>query len=311
VDSEKWITRRGLCFAFSIAVALSFLFSSSASSQVSHIDDSIFSVKIKEAKAARIDKLPIGERVAAMGKLFLGTPYVAHTLDSDATNEQVVVNLRGFDCVTFYENMLAFARILKKYPNPTMANLSNELRYLRYRDGNIAGFHSRLNYTIDYFYNNEKKLAFVREDVTRKIGGQYLQFDGREINFMTTHRSLYKQLAVSDSEYHAMLRIEKDIHARKDFYYIPKSDVSAVESKIETGDILGITTNISGLDCSHTGIAIRMPDGRIHFMHASSIMSKVIISSDPLADYLIHSAHQTGIIIARPRETILMPHTLD
>ena len=63
-------------------------------------DDSIFAAKIKQAKAEKIDTLPIGERVAAMGKLFLGTPYVAGTLDVDTSKEQLVVNLRGFDCVT-------------------------------------------------------------------------------------------------------------------------------------------------------------------------------------------------------------------
>ena len=302
VNSGKQITDRSARVAFSIAAAFLFFISSAAYSQFPHIDDSIFAAKIKQAKAEKIDTLPIGERVAAMGKLFLGTPYVAHTLDSDATKEQLVVDLRGFDCVTFYENALALARLIKEYPNPTVGNLRGELRYLRYRDADINGFHSRLNYTIDYFYADEKKFDVLR-DVTRKIGGEFVKFDDREINFMTTHRSLYKQLA-SDVEYNAMLQIEKDIHARKDFYYIPKADVAAVESKIETGDILGITTNIDGLDCSHTGIAIRMHDGKIHFMHASNLMGKVIISNEPLSGYLTHSTHQTGVIIARP-ETLI------
>jgi hypothetical protein len=291
---------KGGRFAFGIAATLLLFISSSAYCQVSHADDSIFAAKIKQAKVAGIDKLPIGDRVAAMGKLFLGTPYVSHTLDSDATKEQLVVNLRGLDCVTFYENMLALARIIKEYPNPTIEMLKVELEYLRYRDGQIDGFHSRLNYTIDYFYNNDLKK--VLRDVTYADGGKFVKYDDREINFMTAHRSLYKQLVASDAEYNAMLHNEKAIHARKDFYYIPKSDVVAVESKIETGDILGITTNLAGLDCSHTGIAIRMSDGRIHFMHASSLMGKVIISEESLAEYLTHSNHQTGVIVSRPIE---------
>jgi cell wall-associated NlpC family hydrolase len=116
-ESEKHILKNVLFAVLSIASLWSF---DSRAQTLS--DDSIFAAKIKQAKAARIDTLPIGERVAAMGKLFLGTPYVAHTLDSDATKEKLVVDLRGFDCVTFYENMLAFARIIKKYPNPTMEN---------------------------------------------------------------------------------------------------------------------------------------------------------------------------------------------
>ncbi len=297
-DRGKWITNRRSRIAFSIAAVVLLFISSSAYGQIPYIDDSIFVAKIKQAKAERIDTLHIGERIAAMGKLFIGTPYVAGTLDVDPTNEQLVIDLRGFDCVTFYENALAFSRILKEYPNPTIENLRDELRYLRYRDGKIDGFHSRLNYTTDYFYNNDRKR--VLRDATHDVGKQFVKQDDREINFMTTHRSLYKQLAASEEEYNAMLQIEKDIHARKDFYYIPKADIAEVESKIETGDILGITTNIAGLDCSHTGIAIRMHDGRIHFMHASSLMGKVIISEGPLAEYITHSNHQTGIIIVRP-----------
>jgi hypothetical protein len=263
-------------------------------------DDSIFAARMAEAHAKHLESLPIGERIVAMGRLFLGTPYVSGTLDTGANGEHLVVNLRGFDCVTFYENMLALARIIREYPAPTVKDFENELTFLRYRKGKMDGYHSRLHYSIDYFYNNEKK--GVLQVVTREVGGQHAMYDDRAINFMTTHRSLYKQLVNDPAEYAAMLEIESDIHARKAFYYIPKADIAAIESKIETGDILGITTNIPGLDCSHTGIAIRMPDRRIHFMHASSLMGQVIISEEPLAEYLTHSSHQTGIVVNRPLE---------
>src|SRR5437879_7350889 len=111
----------------------------------------------------------------------------------------------------------------------------------------MKGFHSRLHYSIDYFYDNEKK--GVLRIVTKEVGLKDAKYDDRAINFMTTHRASYKQLAKNDIEYAAMLEIENDIHARKAFYYIPKEDVAAVESRIQTGDILGITTNIPGLDC--------------------------------------------------------------
>lgn len=263
-------------------------------------NDSIFYARIADARAEHLESLPIGERVVAMGKLFLGTPYIANTLDTGSGTEHLILNFQGFDCVTFFENMLALARVVREYSHPTIQDYQKELTFLRYRNGIISGYHSRLNYTIDYFYNNEKKRVF--HIVTREIGGQYAIYDDRAINFMTTHRSLYRQFQSDPAEYAAMLEIEQDIHARKAFYYIPKSDISKMESKIETGDILGITTNVPGLDCSHTGIAIREADGRIHFMHASSLMGKVIVSPEPLAEYLTHSSHQTGIVIARPME---------
>jgi len=263
-------------------------------------DDSIFAARMAEARAEHVEALPIGERIAAMGRLFLGTPYIAGTLDANSDGEHLIVNLRGFDCVTFYENMLALARIIREYPSPTTTDFERELTFLRYRNGKMDGYHSRLHYSIDYFYNNQQK--GVLRIVTRDVGGTYAIYDDRAIDFMTTHRSDYKQLASDPAEYAAMLEIEGDIHAQKAFYYIPKKNVANVESKIETGDILGITTNIPGLDCSHTGIAVRLADGRIHFMHASSLKGKVIISPEPLADYLTHSSHQTGIIVNRPLE---------
>jgi hypothetical protein len=264
------------------------------------VDDSIFNARIRTAKTAQLDQLPIGERMVAVGKLFLGTPYVAGTLDIDSTSEHLILNLRGLDCVTFYENTLALARLIKKYPQPSIKEYENELTFLRYRGGKLNGYHSRLHYSIDYFYDNEKK--GVLQNLTREIGGKLAKYDDRTINFMRTHRASYKQLTSNDSEYRAIAAVENEINARRSFYYIPKEDVAQVEKGIKTGDILGITTNIPALDCSHTGIAIRMNDGRIHFMHASSLKGQVIVSEEPLAEYLTHSSHQTGIIVNRPLE---------
>jgi len=316
VENGEWRTKSGTRFFLSVVTILVLFLSSESigfsrhdvvkhslsDRPGSHADDSIFALRIAQAKSKGIDTLPIGERVAAMGKLFLGTPYVAGTLDSDSVNEQLVVDLRGFDCVTFYENMLALARIVREYPHPTMKSLQDELTLLRYRHGEIDGYHSRLHYTVDYIFDNMKKRTLL--DVTRNVGGSFSKVDDRVINFMTNHRSSYKQLANNDAEYNSMVNIERNIQARKGFYFIPKENIAKVEDKIETGDIMGITTNIPRLDCSHTGIAIRMTDGRVHFMHASNLQGKVIISEEPLADYLTHSSHQTGIIVVRPQETI-------
>jgi len=263
-------------------------------------DDSIFTARVKAAKANHLDQLPIGECIAAVGKMFLGTPYVAGTLDTDSTAEHLIVNLHGLDCVTFYENSLAFARVIKKYPQTSLKEYEDELTMLRYRGGKLNGYHSRLHYSIDYFYDNEKK--GVLQDLTKEVGGKVAKRDDCTIDFMTTHRASYKPLASNESEYTAIAAVESELNARRSFYYIPKEDVVQIEKGIRTGDILGITTNVPGLDCSHTGIAVRLSDGRIHFMHASSLKGQVIIGEEPLAEYLTHSSHQTGIIVNRPME---------
>ncbi len=66
------------------------------------------------------------------------------------------------------------------------------------------------------------------------------------------------------------------------------------------GDILGITTNIDGLDYAHNGLAIHQ-NGRIYMLHASSDFKKVMITQEPLSDYLMQMKHMTGISVLRLR----------
>lgn len=282
--------------AVALLLAVAFAASNTNAQLMSKGDDAILKSKFESAIKRRLDTLPIGQRVVEVGKLFLGTPYVAGTLDTIPATEKLIINLHGFDCVTFYETSLALARSLDL---PPLDGFYYQVTFLRYRAGVIKGYASRLHYTTDYFYNAEQK--HVLQNVTMDIGASLTRKDTRPINFMTQHRASYKQLVI-DSNFKAIQATEKRISARGGYYYIPKEDIEKIEDKIQTGDILGITTIVSGLDCSHTGIAVRRAH-RIYFMHASSLAGKVIISEEPLTDYLTHSAHQTGIVVARPFET--------
>ncbi len=269
---------------------------------VTPADDSILHIRFSQIAQERIASLPIGLRVAKIGKLFLGEPYVGATLEVDSAHEDLVINLRGLDCVTFYENSLALARLAKKYAKPTVQNYADELALLRYRNGKREGYHSRLHYTTDYFANAEAK-GLLR-NVTAEVGGDLFTRDTATINFMTKHRALYKQIARNDSEFDSIAQMENNLNAQLGFNYIPKSKLSAVELKIETGDIIGIATNLPGLDFTHTGIAVREADARIHFLHASSLMHKVIITDVPLAEYLANNTHQIGVVVMRPVEIL-------
>jgi len=246
-----------------------------------------------------INELPIGERISAIGKLFLEKPYIDKSLETNLNESETVCNLSGFDCVTFFETSWALATTLKTSYNHSYSDYINVLTNHRYRDGIRNGFQSRLHYTSDYFYDNAKRGNL--QEMTKEIGGSDARLEKKPINFMTTHPNLYKQLADDPAMVAKMDSIEKMINARGGFSYIPKEDVEDNEKGIHTGDLIGITTSIAGIDCSHTGIAIKQ-DGRIHFMHASSAMHKVIISPMPLADYLKGNAKQTGIMVYRPIE---------
>jgi hypothetical protein len=77
--------------------------------------------------------------------------------------------------------------------------------------------------------------------------------------------------------------------------------VKEIGSKIRSGDILGITTSLDGMDCSHTGIAI-WKDGELRLLHAPVPGAKVQITSMPLWEYLAKNHKQTGIIVMRALE---------
>ena len=266
----------------------------------SYKTESILRSLFQSIKDKQINKLPIGERIAEVGKLLLEKPYIEKSLEVGTDAFRVVCNLEGFDCVTFFENSWAIARMLHNSSDTTITGLSSMLMQIRYRNGFPTGFETRLHYTSDYFYDNAKRGNL--KEMTKSIGNDDAKLEKKPINFMTTHPNLYKQLANDPAMVAKMDSIEKMINVRGGFYYIPKEDVEDNEKGIHTGDLIGITTSIPGIDCSHTGIAIKEKDGRIHFMHASSAMHKVIISPMPLANYLKGNSKQTGIMIYRPVE---------
>lgn len=257
-------------------------------------DDALLcSKKFELAASLQLRKKPIGDIVAGMGKSFLGTDYVANTLEQPG-EEHLVINLRGLDCVSFYENSLVFARCIKMNKT-TFEDYKAELQFIRYRGGVIEGYPSRLHYSSDYFFDNQKKK--VLKVITESIGGVRYQ---KPINFMSTHPESYRQLK-EQPELIPVIRAQEEAINKRTLYHIPTKVVPKVASKIHDGDILGITTDIPGMDVSHTGIAL-WQNGQLHLLHAPLTGSKVQISEKPLAAYLAASPKRLGIMVARPVE---------
>jgi hypothetical protein len=221
---------------------------------------------------------------------FIGTPYVGKTLELNH-DEQLVVNLHGLDCSTFIESVLAIALVSER-SDPSFLKFREILQKIRYRNGIIEGYESRLHYFTDWIYDNEQK--GVVADITKELGG--IPFN-REITFMSTHPSAYIQLATDSARIKRIVTIEKEISSR-DYYFIPKENVATIEPQLEEGMIVAITTGIAGLDIAHVGFLVKV-NGRIHLLHASSDAGKVVVSDKPLADYLAGNKRQTGIMIVR------------
>ena len=257
-------------------------------------DVEICNSKFDLAVDEKLAEKPIGDVIAEIGKSFIGTDYLAHGLEKDG-DEQLVINLTGLDCTTFLENSLVLARCIKK-GKTTFKDYENELQFVRYRDGKIDKYPSRLHYFSDWIYDNVKK--GVIKDVTEEIGGEKIKF---KIDFMSTHPESYKQLEENPDFIPVIEKQEKEIRCRE-YFYIPKEKLESKEEQIQNGDLIAITTNVAGLDIGHVGIAVRMEDNRIHILHAPDIGYKVQISDLPLFEYLNKLKKDTGIIILRPLE---------
>ena len=254
-------------------------------------DVEICNSKFELAVDKKLSDKPISEIISEIGRSFLNTEYKAFTLEQ-VGKEQLVIHLTGLDCTTFLENTLTISRCIKKQKT-SFEDYQNELTNIRYRDGKLNGYPSRLHYFSDWIYNNSKK--GIVKDVTKEIGGKPIKFN---VFFMSKNPDKYKKLTESPEFIPLIAKQEKEINKRK-YYYIPKEKVSTIEDKIQNGDLIAITTNLQGLDVGHVGIAVKESDGRIHFLHAPLSGSKVQISEKPLPEYLAAIKKHTGIIVLR------------
>ena len=238
-----------------------------------------------------VDKLCSDILMDETAKFFLGVPYVGKTLEYEP--ERLIVNLREMDCMTFVENVLALAEASAS-GTPSWQTYLEKLQQIRYRDGKIEDYTSRLHYTSDWIYENEKKGLIA--DITKEIGGVPLAMD---VSFVSTHPESYMQLQ-SHPEYIAvMAKKEKEINSRQ-YYYIPKEEIDKQEAQIRTGDIVCFVTSIKGLDISHVGIIHKEGD-KMTFIHASSGKKRVIINEESLQDYVLGIKKSKGIMVLRPQ----------
>jgi hypothetical protein len=264
---------------------------------------------VTAARQSRVDTLPVGKRIARIGETFVGSPYLPGTLDPPGP-ERLVINLRAMDCVTFVENMLAMAHFVREAPADVLERPEEAMRLyqamierVRYRDGRLAGYPSRLHYFTDWLGDNARR-GIVRL-VTKDLGGVV---DVEPISWMSAHRpqkpgdpypplmdeSVYQEIRRAEARLNEMPRI-----------YIPEENVAAIMDRLEDGDILAMTSTLPGLDVAHTGIAI-WKDGAVHLLNAPLVGKSVEISEKTIPDRLAGIKSQDGLMVGRPAERNLI-----
>ena len=230
-----------------------------------------------------------GNLIVEIGRFFLGAPYKADTLEAP-DKEKLIARLSGFDCTTFVETVLALTGCAL-HGKITQTKFRKTLKLIRYRQGTISGYSSRLHYFTDWLRDNEKKK--ILKDISRQFDAEAQR---KKINYMTVHRTSYPALKNED-EFQKMLLVEKNI-SRKVFHIISKDKVPRQKAQIQNGDIIAFTTDQKGLDVSHVGFAL-WQGKNLCLLHASSKEGGVVISKKTLAAYLKSNKKLTGIIITR------------
>ena len=230
---------------------------------------------------------------------FIGTPYVASTLEVNE-EEKLVVNLRQLDCTTLVENVVALTLTVRE-PVPSFAAFCRNLEKIRYRGGVRDGYASRNHYFSEWIASNEK-LGVVDEIRGKKEEGYrpFVAVQRLELDYMSTHPSAYPMLEGNAGELRR-IRTNEQAFDGQAVRYVPVSWLGKGQEElgdIHDGDILAIVTRKKGLDTSHLGFAV-WKEGRLHLLNASSIHKKVVLEPMTLRQYMQKHASQLGVRVVR------------
>lgn len=272
-------------------------------------DDSVFVVRLLDG--ARTGK-PQGSLALYFARKFIGRPYVAHTLEV-ADDHTVVVNTRQLDCTTLVENVTALT-LCAQAGDYSFDAFVKMLRLLRYRDGHMDGYTSRLHYFTDWIENNSHGVQASSLRTKKGSGNQgvcapsvsekqspnppFSAVQTVKVGYMSAHPKAYKALREHPEYVEEIARSEKLLNGKR-FRYIPKARVrntKAMRSAVKDGDIIAITCSKPGLDIAHLGFAVWHKDG-LHLLNASMIHHKVVDEQKTLYQYLKEHKSHIGIRI--------------
>ncbi len=229
---------------------------------------------------AQLDKL-IGEgakitdpgtRIDLLSRNFLGVQYGESTLIGDPeTAEVFVINLADLDCFTFLDYVEAMRR------SGSYTAFRKNVRKIRYRFGRVA-YRSRNHFFSDW---REYNRDFVK-DVTGEVGGQATQ-------------TLEKVLNVKED---GTCYLPGIVPSARLIDYIPTAAIDeALIARLNTGDYVGMYSELPGLDVSHVGI-ISKDGNAVYLRHASSSPANRKVVDQ---DFFAYMGERPGFLVLRPQ----------
>lgn len=219
----------------------------------------------------RILGLSPEERIKQLSALFLGTPYLADRLVGGPDEpERLIADFSGLDCFTYldYVEALRLSETLDEF----IENLVNT----RYKDGEVD-FFKRKHFFSDWVSGDNDTVRDITDELS-----PHSEKVVKSLNERADGETFIPDLEVQERE----------------IDYIPSEYIDeCLMSNLQTGDYIGIFTNIDGLDVTHTGIFIRDEDGNCFFRHASSTSDNDAVVDTPFLEYM---ASVPGIMVYRP-----------
>lgn len=214
----------------------------------------------------------------------VGKKYVANTLDLSA-EEKLVINMEALDCMTFIEYSIAAAG------SKDTICFRQTLQRLRYRNGVLDGYCSRLHYLSEWLFQ-----------LIQNGSHRYLLGDGKncfepELSFMSDHTNLYKTLK-SKPHLVACIRQEEKRFTEKilGFPFFDRQSFS--KAILQEGDLVAFKSKKTGLDYDHMGL-IHFMDGVPYLLHASTEQGKVAMSTQNVFQYLSSHQRYMGVTVVR------------
>lgn len=258
-----------------------------------HCDKDTAEINLLLKKGQNASLKTPNQLVAFYAQELLDRPYVAHTLEGET--ELLTINIDQLDCTTFVETLYALTRATLN-GRTSWRDYASALEDLRYRDGQMGDYSTRLHYISEWIVNNRSRgnLIEVTPDVPTCA---YLV---KNIDFMSRHKDSYVSLKDDEAmvekirkcemgyRNHRMPYIKKQWLARKD-----------VKAALKTGDFVGLVTKIDGLDISHLGIVYKDERGEVYLLDASMTGGKVQIEKENMYDMLQHSKNNIGLRVFR------------
>ena len=249
------------------------------------------------ARSAGADTMSMGALMVEIGRSLVGAPLESATPGS---TPRLDVDLRSFDELGFVEHAYALAVVARLgASSPTVDRADVESQYervlqtVRYRNGVMDGYASRLVYVSEWIADNDRK--GLVDDMTRELGGS---LERAPLDVRSSR--LAEDLTVMEPDVvDDMRRVEARLSGQGR-YVIREPELSVAITEIQDGDVIALASAMRGRDVAHVGLAVHV-DGTVRLLYRPTQEGGVTISAKPIDQRIAASADEGGLIIARPK----------